>query len=70
MKTWIKEVKAKCAVNARVAKIRTLQRGIEALETNMAKNKQRVALLKAEMMEINGYQLDLFIDHSKGQINR
>jgi len=61
MNTWIKEVKAKCIVNAKAAKIRALQRAINHLQVDVTDTLERIEYYKEQMALIDGNQMDLFI---------
>jgi len=61
MNTWFNNLKVKCAVNVKTAKIRALKKTIRLLEEDIADTKDRIEHYKAQMAMIDGNQMDLFI---------
>jgi len=65
MKNWIKDVRVRCIVNSRVAKVRAIKRCIRALEIDICDNQDRIVAMKKHMALIDGNQMDLFIPEKR-----
>jgi hypothetical protein len=62
MKNWFKELKVKCAINARTARVRNVKRAIENLREDIKDNERRIEVYKYQLYLIDGNQPDLFIE--------
>jgi hypothetical protein len=61
MKNLLRNIMAACELNAKTAKIRRLKRTISEIEGDIRYNKECIERYKAMMAEVDGNQLDLFI---------
>ena len=61
MKNLMNDIKAKCVMNRKTAKIRRLKRVIAEVEMDIVYNKECIERYKAMMAEVDGNQLDLFV---------
>jgi len=65
MNTWFNNLKVKCAVNAKAAKIRALKRTIAHLQVDVTDTLDRIEYYKEQMAMVDGNQMDLFISEKR-----